>query len=85
LARSCSRDIHGVLTLICHEPIIKTVIEDLRSHWWLVAGGLTAILCLDLLSLYGPQLTLLAAGANADATQSLAPAFVIAGAVTLIL
>jgi ATP-binding cassette, subfamily B, multidrug efflux pump len=35
---------------------LRTIFEDFRSHWWLVAVGLTAILGLELLSLYGPQL-----------------------------
>lgn len=35
---------------------LRTIHEGFRSHWWLVAGGLTAILGLELLSLYGPQL-----------------------------
>ena len=30
--------------------------KNLRAYWWLVTGGLAAIACLELLSLYGPQL-----------------------------
>lgn len=36
--------------------VARIVSLCLRSRWWLVAGGLTAIVCLELLALYGPQL-----------------------------
>ena len=35
---------------------IAIIAKDARRYWWLVAGGLTAILCLELLALYSPQL-----------------------------
>ena len=46
---------------------IAIITKDVRKYWWLVAGGLTAILVLEVLALYAPQLIkkaidLLAAG-----------------------
>ena len=50
---------------------IELIKKDILRYWWLVAGGLTAIFCLELIALYSPQLIrqavdLLAAG-HADA------------------
>ncbi len=46
---------------------IALIKKDVRRHWWLPGVGLTAILCLELMALYSPQLikqavNLLAAG-----------------------
>lgn len=51
----------------------KTISKDIRTHWWLLAAGLAAIFCIELLALYGPQLIkqgidMLAAG-RADARR----------------
>ena len=35
---------------------IEIAKRDIRRYWWLVAGGLTAILVLELMALYAPQL-----------------------------
>ena len=35
---------------------IKLIKKNIRRYWWLIGAGLTAILCLELMALYSPQL-----------------------------